>query len=129
MADSLDVIPVGAWYGKGNRSGTYGAFLLAIVDDDSGDLQTICKVGTGFSDHDLARHYNVLKYKIMENSVAHLVVSDQLKPDVWFEPSEVWEVIAADITLSPIHTAAFGLKEEGKGMSLRFPRFSRVRTD
>lgn len=50
-------------------------------------------------------------------------------PDVWFEPQEVWEMIFADITISPTYTAAIGLVHEDKGLSMRFPRFLQVRND
>ena len=51
-------------------------------------------------------------------------------PDVWFEPSVVLEVVAAEITLSPIHTAAKDVLKEGAGLGIRFPRFTgRVRDD
>lgn len=49
------------------------------------------------------------------------------RPDVWFEPQEVWEVAFADITLSPTYTAAIGLASADRGLSLRFPRFLRKR--
>jgi DNA ligase-1 len=29
MRDSLDLIPIGAYYGKGKRKGLYGSFLMA----------------------------------------------------------------------------------------------------
>ena len=48
---------------------------------------------------------------------------------VWFEPMEVWEVKMADITLSPLYTAAIGLVSEERGLSIRFPRFIRLRED
>ncbi|KAI5863665.1 ATP-dependent DNA ligase [Durotheca rogersii] len=51
------------------------------------------------------------------------------EPDVWFEPQEVWEMAFADVTLSPIYTAALGLVSLDRGLSLRFPRFLRKRED
>ncbi|KAF9015145.1 ATP-dependent DNA ligase [Cyathus striatus] len=100
VGDSLDLVVVGGYYGKGKRTNVYGAFLLACYDSDSEVYQTICKIGTGF----------------------------RAKPDIWFEPKVVWEVLAADLSLSPVYTAAQGLIEE-RGISLRFPRFIRVRDD
>merc|ERR1712151_1323702 len=50
MGDSLDVVPIGAFYGKGKRHGACGAFLLAIYTAEDEEYQTICKAGTGFSD-------------------------------------------------------------------------------
>jgi DNA ligase-1 len=53
-----------------------------------------------------------------------------MKPDIWFRPQVVIETIAAELTLSPIHTAAMGRIREGAGISLRFPKFTgKVRDD
>src|SRR5690606_41696335 len=57
------------------------------------------------------------------------LISSTLTPEVWFLPQEVWEVKFGDITLSPTYTAGMGLVDEDRGMSLRFPRFIRVRED
>lgn len=59
----------------------------------------------------------------------HVLFRTPEKPSVWFEPSEVWEIKGAELTVSPVHQAAVGAIHSGKGLSLRFPRFVRVRPD
>lgn len=127
IGDSLDLVVVGGYYGKGKRTNVYGAFLLACYDADSEEFQTICKIGTGFSEEALAAHYAVLQPLEMDKARGDVKVGGA-KPDVWFEPKVVWEVLTADLSLSPVYTAAQGLIEE-RGISLRFPRFIRVRDD
>ncbi|OCB86086.1 DNA ligase I [Sanghuangporus baumii] len=127
VGDSLDLVVVGAYYGKGKRTNVYGAFLLACYDADSEEYQTICKIGTGFSDEALQAHYEALNPLEMEKPRVDIKVGSA-KPDVWFEPKIVWEVLTADLSLSPVYTAAQGLIED-RGISLRFPRFIRVRDD
>ncbi|CAK0800833.1 unnamed protein product [Prorocentrum cordatum] len=129
MGDSIDVVPIGAFYGKGKRTGAYGAYLLAIYNLEEEEFQTVCKAGTGFSDEDLATHYNFFKGRVLKERESNYNVSDKLKPDVWLEACQVWEIKAADLSISPVHTSAFGVKADGKGIGLRFPRFLRVRDD
>jgi len=127
VGDSLDLVVVGGYYGKGKRTNVYGAFLLACYDSDSEEFQTICKIGTGFSEEMLQSHYDVLK-PLELTKIRGDIKAGGAKPDVWFEPQIVWEVLTADLSLSPVYTAAQGLVEE-RGISLRFPRFVRIRDD
>jgi DNA ligase 1 len=108
IGDSLDLVVVGGYYGKGKRTNVYGAFLLACYDTDSEEFQTICKIGTGFSEEALTAHYAALQPLELEKARGDVKVGGA-KPDVWFEPKVVWEVLTADLSLSPIYTAAQGL--------------------
>ncbi|TFK77114.1 ATP-dependent DNA ligase [Pluteus cervinus] len=127
VGDSLDLAVVGGYYGKGKRTNVYGAFLLACYDSEAEEFQTICKIGTGFSEEDLQSHYNVLKPLELTKVRGDIRIGGA-KPDIWFEPKVVWEVLTADLSLSPIYTAAQGIVDE-RGISLRFPRFIRIRDD
>lgn len=108
VGDSLDLVVVGAYYGKGKRTNVYGAFLLACYDADGEEYQTICKIGTGFSDEALQSHYDVLKPLELTKPRGDVKIGGA-KPDVWLEPKIVWEVLTADLSLSPIYAAAQGL--------------------
>ena len=129
MGDSIDAVVIGAWNGVGKRVGTYGSYLLWVYDPDSDEYQTLCKAGTGYSDADLKTHYEFFKDKVISEPEGNVNVSDSLKPDVWFEICQVWEIKAADLSISPIHTAAMGMADPNKGIALRFPRFIRIRDD
>lgn len=125
--DSLDLTVIGAYYGRGKRTNVYGAFLLACYDEDSETYQSVCKIGTGFSEADLDAHYTTLKELELSAKKSYYDLGEA-KPDVFFEPRMVWEVLAADLSLSPVYTAARGAID-ARGVSLRFPRFVRIRDD
>ena len=128
--DTVDAVPIGAWFGKGKRTGRFGNFLLAIYNRDTEEYQTLCKIGTGFSDQQLEDCYNALsKIKIDRKPQYYDVDTEKFSPDVWFKANQVWEIKAADFSISPVHSAARGLVDASKGISLRFPRLLRVRDD
>ena len=122
MTDTVDLVVVGAFHGRGKRAGTYGAFLLAAYDPDKDIFETVTKVGTGFTDADLEKLPKMLK----KHQISHKQprVNSTLKMDVWFEPAVVLETRGAEITLSPIHTCAMNVIREASGLAIRFPRFT-----
>ena len=128
LSDSLDLIVVGAFYGHGRRKGKYGAFLLAAYNDANDVFETVCKVGTGITDENLDKFLKILT--TIKLSSIHSKVVSNIKADVWFTPKIIIEVIASEITLSPIHTVALNKVREGSGLALRFPKFTgRIRDD
>ncbi|RLG37833.1 MAG: ATP-dependent DNA ligase [Candidatus Alkanophagales archaeon] len=128
MAEPIDVVVVGTFMGKGRRAGTYGALLVAVYDDDRDVFPTVCKLGSGFSDKDLENLPKILEpYKIGHK---HPRVESSIEADIWFTPAVVLEIIGDELTLSPVHTCAFGQIREGAGIAVRFPRFTgRFRED
>ena len=122
LTDTLDLVVVGGLAGRGRRAGMYGALLLAVYDPAGERFQTICKCGTGFSDAELAGL--PARLASLARAQRPAVVDSRWAADVWFEPTLVVEVLAAELTLSPHHTAGWGLLKEDAGLALRFPRFT-----
>jgi len=128
LTDSFDLVVVGAFYGMGKRAGKYGALLMASFDEDTGRYHTACKLGTGFDDQFLESMPDLLNEDLVHSKPS--MVDSNMVPDVWFTPTVVLEVVAAEISLSPIHTTSWGVLKEDAGLGLRFPRFTgKVRDD
>jgi len=122
LADTVDLVVVGALAGRGRRRGVYGALLLAAYDPAADLFRTVCKCGTGFSDAELA----ALPARLapLARSQRPARVDTRQGADVWFEPGLVLEVLSAELTLSPNHTAGWGQVKEHTGLAMRFPRFT-----
>jgi DNA ligase-1 len=122
MTDTVDLVVVGAFHGRGKRAGTYGALLLAAYEPEEDIFKTVCKCGSGFTDEDLEKLPKMLK----QHQIAHRHprVKSLMEADVWFEPKTVLEIIGAEITLSPIHVCAMNIIRKGSGLAIRFPRFT-----
>ena len=122
LGDSLDLVVIGGFFGKGRRTGSYGTLLLATYDEDEDIFTSICKVGTGFSDESLDQLYQILNPKVTIKKNPR--IDSDMEADVWFEPELVIEVVASEITLSPIHKAAKDKIRKDYGLALRFPKFT-----
>ena len=122
MTDTVDLVVVGAFHGRGKRAGTYGALLLAAYNSDADIFETVTKCGTGFTDEDLVKLPKMMQKHVIKHK--HSRVNSMLEADVWFEPVVVLEILGAEITLSPIHTCAMNSIREGSGLAIRFPRFT-----
>lgn len=99
------------------------------------------RLGTGFSDEMLIQLTESSKELQIEEKPKKYAVSKALKPDVWFQPNQVifwqketkilkvWEIECDMLSLSPMYFVGKSTIDPEKGLSLRFPRFLKVRTD
>jgi len=122
MTDTVDLVVVGGLAGRGKRAGSWGALLCAAYDKPTDTFQTVCKLGTGFTDEMLAAFREKFGPLVLPHR--HARVDSAMAADTWFEPKVVLEVLGPEITLSPVHTAAKGVVREGSGLAIRFPRFT-----
>ncbi|MFQ5552517.1 MAG: ATP-dependent DNA ligase [Thermoplasmata archaeon] len=122
LADTVDLVIVGSFAGRGRRAGTYGALLMAAYEPEEDAFKTVCKLGSGFDDATLFALPDRLRDFARDQKDPR--VDSQLEADRWFEPAVVMEVLGAEITLSPMHTAGFGAIRPEAGLAIRFPRFT-----
>ena len=128
LTDTIDLVIIGGYHGRGRRAGRYGAFLLAAYDPENDVFKATTKVGTGFTDEDLEKFKELLDPLRIPHK--HPRVVSLTEPDVWFVPKIVIEVIAAEITLSPTYPCGMDAIRKGSGLALRFPKFTgRIRFD
>ncbi|KAK2986757.1 hypothetical protein RJ640_010982 [Escallonia rubra] len=128
LSDSLDLVPIGAWYGNGRKAGWYSPFLMACYNPDTEEFQSVCRVMSGFSDS----FYKEMKELYSEDKIQTKkppYYQTAEVPDMWFSPELVWAIRGADFTISPVHQAAIGLAHPTRGISIRFPRFIRALSD
>jgi len=125
LNDTIDVVLLGSYRGKGKRAEFgAGALLAGVYDSDKDEFVTISKLGTGLSDQGWREiHERLAKLEVAQKPAR---VNSNFVPDVWLEPAVVVEVLADEITPSPRHTA--GMSGDQPGFALRFPRIVSMRT-
>ncbi len=124
LKDTIDVVILGYIYGRGKRAEFgAGALLVGVYDKDKDEFVTVSKIGTGLTDDEWREiHKRADKIKVDQKPAR---VNAILQPSVWIAPEIVIEVVADEITKSPIHTA--GKTDSEPGFALRFPRLVKFR--
>ena len=128
LSDTLDLVVVGSYAGKGKRAGTYGSLLCACYNHEKDVFETICKLGTGFTDKQLEELPDRLSDAMVDRKPARLHTTKEVEPEHWFTPKYVLEVKGSELTESPVHSCNWDSDTE-RGLGLRFPRFMRWRPD
>nr|XP_050852904.1 DNA ligase 3 isoform X1 [Vespula vulgaris]XP_050852905.1 DNA ligase 3 isoform X1 [Vespula vulgaris]XP_050852907.1 DNA ligase 3 isoform X1 [Vespula vulgaris]XP_050852908.1 DNA ligase 3 isoform X1 [Vespula vulgaris] len=128
MADSADLVVLGAWYGTGQKGGMMSIFLMGCYDPDADKWLTVTKVHSGHDDAMLEALQNKLDMIKIGKDPAKvpkwLRANKPMVPDfVARDPKKqpVWEITGAEFTNQGVHTA--------DGISIRFPRVTRIRDD
>jgi DNA ligase-1 len=121
LADTLDVIVMGYYFGRGKRTAFgIGAILVGVYNQSTNAIVTIAKIGTGLSDEQLRQTKEKCDKLKTTKAPAQYQLSKFLYPDVWCLPGFVVEVAADELTRSPVHSAQW---------ALRFPRLVQFRED
>ncbi|MEK6981750.1 MAG: ATP-dependent DNA ligase [Candidatus Micrarchaeota archaeon] len=130
--DTVDAVIVGYFLGKGSRAEfEFGGLLVAVYNEDTNRLETVAKIGSGYSEQEMKEFRKTLDKIKTKTPPANLDFADALVPDYWVEPKYIVEVAFDEITVSSNHTCGMDSKESKgtKGYALRFPRMQRLRDD
>lgn len=123
--DTIDGVIVGYYLGKGARAEfEFGGILIAVYNEDNARLETIARIGSGYTELEMKELQEMLEEIKTEAPPDKL--DYKVEPDFWVQPKYVVEVAFDDITLSPMHTCGVS---EGRGYALRFPRMQKMRSD
>ena len=123
--DTVDGVIVGYYLGRGARAEfEFGGLLIAVYNLDRGRLETVAKIGSGFTEDEMVRLREMLEKIKTEGPPSNL--DYRLEPDFWVEPRYIVEVAFDEITISSIHTCG---KRDEKGYALRFPRMVKLREE
>jgi DNA ligase-1 len=119
LKDSIDVVIVGAFFGRGRRKGWYGTYIGAVYDPENDTFEAFTRVSSGWTDEIMDSLMKEVKPFEVDKKPKEVICDDI--PDVWIKPEMVIEIIGDEITISE--------KFSSLGYSMRFPVFQRIRTD
>jgi DNA ligase-1 len=126
LADTVDCVIVGYYYGKGHRaSWGIGSLLVSVYDKATDTFPTVTRVASGLSEE----RWKELGSRLQQDRIDHRDprVITIISPDMWVVPKYVLEVQADEVSRSKMHPA--GRTDDGPGYALRFPRILKERTD
>ncbi|KAL4802274.1 ATP dependent DNA ligase domain-containing protein [Aspergillus unguis] len=139
FGESLDLVVIGGYYGSGHRGGNLSSFLCGLRVDEGQSSQgsnptkcySFCKVGGGFTAADYAniRHHTDGKWtewnpKKPPTTYIELAGGEAQyeRPDMWIKPE--------DSVVLCVKAASVSVSDQFRiGLTLRFPRFKRLRMD
>src|SRR5579875_949544 len=125
LEDTIDCVILGYFIGRGKRAELgAGALLLGVYNARAERFETVSRLGTGLSDDEWREIVRLAAPLRLDHRPAR--VDSLITPSVWLQPQIVVEVLADEITRSPIHTA--GRHDDHPGYALRFPRLLSLRT-
>ncbi|MFX1552852.1 MAG: ATP-dependent DNA ligase [Promethearchaeota archaeon] len=119
LKDSVDVVLVGAFYGRGRRKGWYGTYIGAVLDPENDRFVAFTRVSSGWTDEIMETLTKDMKQYEIERKAPNVICEDT--PDTWLQPEVVIEIIGDEITVSD--------KFASLGYSMRFPVFQRMRPE
>ncbi len=119
LKDTLDVVLVGAFYGKGRRTGVYGTYIGAVYDSENDNYIAFTRFFSGLTDELSESLTRDMEQYIIQKKPKNVICED--KPDIWLKPEVVMEITGDEITVSD--------KFAKLGFSMRFPVFLRLRPE
>lgn len=128
LEDTVDCVLLGIYAGRGKRTEFgVGGLLVGVYNKKKDVFESISRIGTGLKDEEFRRLNEIGRQLRMDHKPPR--VNSKISPSYWVEPKVVLEVLADEITRSPIHTAGADEDSQGLGYALRFPRVVRFRED
>ncbi|MFW9874902.1 MAG: ATP-dependent DNA ligase [Candidatus Thorarchaeota archaeon] len=119
LKDTIDVVLIGAFYGKGRRTGVLGTYIGAVYDPEIDKFVAFTRFFSGLTD-ELSESLTIDMEKYTIEKKSNDVICED-KPDIWLQPEVVMEITGDEITISE--------KFITLGYSMRFPVYLRLRPD
>jgi DNA ligase-1 len=129
MSDTLDLVPIAGYQGKGNSKNLITSFLVASYDPLTKSFHAVSKVGTGFNIQDLIEFKERSNKNLLDEMPDNYFVPKFERPSHFFKAFEVWEIGFDSFSESMNYSIGKEIILKNKGLSLRFPRFIKLRND